>query len=38
MDENSLLNQDIVTLKTEIETLKNTQTKKSKKELVHGNN
>ena len=38
MNENSLLNQDIVTLKTEIETLKNTQTKKSKKELVHGNN
>lgn len=38
MDENSLLNQDIVALKTEIETLKNTQTKKSKKELVHGNN
>jgi chromosome segregation ATPase len=38
MDENSLLNQDIVTLKTEIETLKSVQPKKSKKELVHGNN
>ena len=38
MNENSLLNQDVVALKTEIETLKNTQTKKSKKELVHGNN
>lgn len=38
MDENSLLNQDVIALKTEIETLKNTQTKKSKKELVHGNN
>ena len=38
MNENSLLNQDVIALKTEIETLKNTQTKKSKKELVHGNN